>query len=100
MVGDDPVGGPPAAARAACAALRESLLFRSGFPPRCPLHRPPHHPPSPPPRGGRLSGGPGIDLGVSAAGLLVGFVVGLTGMGGGALMTPILVIGFGVQPLA
>jgi len=37
---------------------------------------------------------------VSAAGLLVGFVVGMTGMGGGALMTPILVIGFGVQPLA
>ena len=37
---------------------------------------------------------------VSAAGFLVGIVVGLTGMGGGALMTPILVIGFGVQPLA
>ena len=35
---------------------------------------------------------------VSAAGFLVGIVVGLTGMGGGALMTPILVIGFGVQP--
>src|SRR5438477_7042883 len=41
-----------------------------------------------------------IDLGIALAGLLVGFVVGLTGMGGGALMTPILVIGFGVQPLA
>lgn len=37
---------------------------------------------------------------VAAAGLGVGFVVGLTGMGGGALMTPILVLGFGVQPLA
>jgi len=37
---------------------------------------------------------------VALAGLLVGFVVGLTGMGGGALMTPILVLGFGVQPLA
>jgi uncharacterized membrane protein YfcA len=37
---------------------------------------------------------------IVAAGLLVGFVVGLTGMGGGALMTPILVLGFGVQPLA
>lgn len=37
---------------------------------------------------------------LALAGLLVGFVVGLTGMGGGALMTPLLVLGFGVQPLA
>ncbi|WP_018635682.1 sulfite exporter TauE/SafE family protein [Parafrankia elaeagni] len=37
---------------------------------------------------------------VALAGLLVGFVVGLTGMGGGALMTPVLVLLFGVQPLA
>jgi len=35
-----------------------------------------------------------------AAGLLVGFVVGLTGMGGGALMTPILVLIFKIEPLA
>jgi uncharacterized protein len=41
-----------------------------------------------------------IDLGVTLAGLLVGFVVGLTGMGGGALMTPILVLLFGINPLA
>ncbi|HVV35195.1 MAG TPA: sulfite exporter TauE/SafE family protein [Acidimicrobiales bacterium] len=41
-----------------------------------------------------------IDLLVAVAGLLVGFVVGLTGMGGGALMTPILVLLFNVQPLA
>ncbi|MFN8036951.1 MAG: sulfite exporter TauE/SafE family protein [Acidimicrobiia bacterium] len=41
-----------------------------------------------------------LDGWVSLAGLLVGFVVGLTGMGGGALMTPILVLGFGIQPLA
>jgi uncharacterized membrane protein YfcA len=41
-----------------------------------------------------------IDPLVTLAGLLVGFVVGLTGMGGGALMTPILVVLFGVQPLA
>ena len=41
-----------------------------------------------------------IDLGIALAGLIVGFVVGLTGMGGGALMTPILVIGFGIEPLA
>src|SRR5258706_11051692 len=37
---------------------------------------------------------------MSFAGLIVGVIVGLTGMGGGALMTPILVILFGVQPLA
>jgi len=41
-----------------------------------------------------------MDLGVSAMGLVVGFVVGLTGMGGGALMTPLLVLLFNVQPLA
>lgn len=32
------------------------------------------------------------------AGLLVGICVGLTGVGGGALMTPILVLGFGIPP--
>jgi uncharacterized membrane protein YfcA len=37
---------------------------------------------------------------VSLAGLVVGFVVGLTGMGGGALMTPMMILLFGVQPLA
>jgi uncharacterized membrane protein YfcA len=37
---------------------------------------------------------------IAVAGLLVGVVVGLTGMGGGALMTPILVFFFGVSPLA
>lgn len=41
-----------------------------------------------------------VDWVVSIAGALVGFVVGLTGMGGGALMTPVLVLLFGVQPLA
>lgn len=41
-----------------------------------------------------------LDLYVALAGLVVGFTVGLTGMGGGALMTPILVLFFGVQPLA
>jgi uncharacterized membrane protein YfcA len=40
-----------------------------------------------------------IDLDVAAAGLLVGFTVGLTGMGGGALMTPLLVLVFKVPPL-
>lgn len=36
---------------------------------------------------------------IALAGLAVGFTVGLTGMGGGALMTPILVLIFGVNPL-
>ncbi|WP_091929454.1 sulfite exporter TauE/SafE family protein [Blastococcus sp. DSM 46786] len=40
------------------------------------------------------------DPAIAVAGLLVGIVVGLTGMGGGALMTPILVFFFGVSPLA
>src|SRR6266545_2070493 len=30
----------------------------------------------------------------------IGFVIGLTGMGGGALLTPVLVLVFGVEPLA
>jgi uncharacterized membrane protein YfcA len=37
---------------------------------------------------------------MALAGLGVGIVVGLTGMGGGALMTPILVLFFGIPPLA
>jgi uncharacterized membrane protein YfcA len=41
-----------------------------------------------------------IDFGLAAAGAIVGFVVGMTGMGGGALMTPILVIFFGITPSA
>jgi uncharacterized membrane protein YfcA len=41
-----------------------------------------------------------MDLGVALAGLLTGLAVGLTGMGGGALMTPVLVLVFGVDPLA
>lgn len=39
-----------------------------------------------------------IDLAYSAAGALTGLVVGLTGVGGGALMTPILLLVFGVSP--
>ena len=40
-----------------------------------------------------------MDLGIALAGLLVGIVVGLTGMGGGALMTPVLVLFFKVDAL-
>src|SRR3954469_19859585 len=41
-----------------------------------------------------------MDLTLTLAGLGVGIIVGLTGMGGGALMTPILVLFFGVPPIA
>src|SRR5258708_24946999 len=36
----------------------------------------------------------------SIAGFAVGALVGLTGVGGGSLMTPLLVLGFGVPPVA
>ena len=41
-----------------------------------------------------------INFSLSIAGLVVGLLVGLTGMGGGALLTPILVLFFRVLPLA
>lgn len=34
----------------------------------------------------------------TVAGLFVGFAVGATGVGGGALMTPLLILGFGISP--
>lgn len=40
-----------------------------------------------------------IDFPYAAAGALTGFVIGLTGVGGGALMTPILLLVFGVNPV-
>jgi uncharacterized membrane protein YfcA len=36
---------------------------------------------------------------LALAGLLIGLLVGMTGMGGGSLMTPILVLLFGFQPI-
>ena len=39
-----------------------------------------------------------LDLPHAIAGLLVGFLVGMTGVGGGSLMTPLLVLMFGVSP--
>ena len=41
-----------------------------------------------------------LDVLLVLAGLGIGVVVGMTGMGGGALMTPVLVLFFGVPPLA
>ncbi|MBP9713681.1 MAG: sulfite exporter TauE/SafE family protein [Sterolibacterium sp.] len=39
-----------------------------------------------------------MDLAYSLAGFFVGAVVGLTGVGGGSLMTPLLVLLFGIHP--
>lgn len=39
-----------------------------------------------------------MDWAYTLSGLVVGFIVGLTGLGGGSLMTPILVLFFGIPP--
>jgi hypothetical protein len=39
-----------------------------------------------------------IDLHYALAGFMVGGLVGVTGVGGGSLMTPILIVLFGVSP--
>ena len=39
-----------------------------------------------------------VELLYIISGFVVGFVVGMTGVGGGSLMTPLLVLGFGVKP--
>jgi hypothetical protein len=39
-----------------------------------------------------------VSLQIVIAGLIVGLLVGMTGAGGGALMTPILILLFGVTP--
>jgi hypothetical protein len=39
-----------------------------------------------------------LNLFISLAALIIGFTVGLTGMGGGALMTPVLLLVFGIDP--
>jgi len=43
-------------------------------------------------------GGGRLNPYLSLTGLLIGFLIGLTGMGGGALMTPILIFFFGFKP--
>ncbi|HLZ81878.1 MAG TPA: sulfite exporter TauE/SafE family protein [Ktedonobacteraceae bacterium] len=40
-----------------------------------------------------------MDYRFSLVGLLIGFLVGLTGMGGGSLLAPILILFFGVPPV-
>jgi uncharacterized membrane protein YfcA len=39
-----------------------------------------------------------LDIYYILAGATVGFIIGITGVGGGSLMTPLLVLGFHVQP--
>lgn len=39
-----------------------------------------------------------IDVLYALSGLVVGFIVGLTGVGGGSLMTPLLILLFGIHP--
>jgi uncharacterized membrane protein YfcA len=39
-----------------------------------------------------------LDIGFVFAGFVVGLIVGLTGVGGGSLMTPILIFFFGIKP--
>jgi uncharacterized membrane protein YfcA len=40
-----------------------------------------------------------MDYRISIVGLLIGFLIGLTGMGGGSLLAPILILIFGVPPV-
>ncbi|MGH8726755.1 MAG: TSUP family transporter [Burkholderiales bacterium] len=39
-----------------------------------------------------------MDWSWTLSGFAVGFVVGMTGVGGGSLMTPVLILAFGVSP--
>ncbi len=40
-----------------------------------------------------------MDFSFPIIGFIVGFIIGMTGVGGGSLMTPILVLGFGIKPV-
>lgn len=40
-----------------------------------------------------------VEVLYAASGLCVGFIVGLTGVGGGSLMTPLLILLFGIHPV-
>ena len=40
-----------------------------------------------------------MDLKFALVGLIIGFLIGLTGMGGGSLMTPVMVLIMGVKPV-
>src|SRR5437868_5474089 len=40
-----------------------------------------------------------MDPRFSLIGLIIGFLIGLTGMGGGSLMTPVMILVMGVKPV-
>lgn len=40
-----------------------------------------------------------MDIRFTVIGLIIGFLIGLTGMGGGALMTPVMILIMGVKPI-
>src|SRR6516225_9091055 len=40
-----------------------------------------------------------MDLRFTLIGFLIGFLIGLTGMGGGSLMTPVMILVMGVKPI-
>src|SRR5579864_7824662 len=40
-----------------------------------------------------------MDLRFSLIGLIIGFLIGLTGVGGGSLMTPVMILIMGVKPI-
>ncbi len=45
------------------------------------------------------AGGTALDYRISVVGLFIGFLIGLTGMGGGALLAPVLILFFRVPPI-
>src|SRR5918911_50061 len=49
-------------------------------------------------RGGRNMGTLSIDPRIALVGLVVGALVGLSGVGGGSLVTPLLVLALGIKP--
>src|SRR5437588_2456654 len=44
-------------------------------------------------------GGATLDYRISLVGLLIGFLIGLTGMGGGSLLAPIMILFFRIPPV-
>src|SRR5947209_16909842 len=45
------------------------------------------------------TGGATLDFRLSVVGLFIGFLIGLTGMGGGSLLAPILILLFRIPPV-
>lgn len=79
-------GLPPLAREGLAGPLAPDLASRLACPPSAPS-------------GTSLGGSLNIDWLLAFASFAIGIVVGLTGMGGGALMTPVLVLFFNIPPL-